>query len=98
MKNLPEKCPSCSHLLHVTSLSCENCETQVSGNYSLPLLARLTSEEQKVIIEFVKCSGSLKQMSKLLKLSYPTVRNRLDEIITKIKELEDTPKKEQKND
>jgi hypothetical protein len=41
-------------------------------------------EEQDFILRFVRCSGSLKDMAKQLGLSYPTVRNLLDEIIEKI--------------
>jgi hypothetical protein len=37
------------------------------------------------VLEFIKASGSLKEMAKLLGLSYPTVRNRLDEIIERIR-------------
>ena len=35
-------------------------------------------------MEFVKASGSLKEMASILNVSYPTVRNRLDEIIDKL--------------
>ncbi|WP_397235575.1 DUF2089-like zinc ribbon domain-containing protein [Parapedobacter composti] len=34
----PVHCPSCSSMLMVTELTCSNCETQVSGNYMLPVL------------------------------------------------------------
>jgi hypothetical protein len=51
----------------------------------LPALARLSVEDQDFILKFVKNSGSLKDMAKDLRLSYPTVRNLLDEIINKIK-------------
>ncbi|GHT71187.1 hypothetical protein FACS189455_2410 [Bacteroidia bacterium] len=50
----------------------------------MPVLARLSAEEQDFILRFVRCSGSLKDMAKQLGLSYPTVRNLLDEIIEKI--------------
>jgi hypothetical protein len=83
---LPKKCPSCEHVLHVKSMHCPSCETQVGGDYELPLLALLSKEEQDFIISFVKSSGSLKQMSKELGLSYPTVRNRLDDIIKLLEE------------
>jgi hypothetical protein len=33
----------------------------------------------------VKASGSLKEMAALLKVSYPTVRNRLDEVIGRLR-------------
>ncbi len=87
-KKLPHTCPSCSATLNVKSLVCGNCQTEVSGNYGLPLLASLTDEEQEFITNFVKCSGSLKVMAQNLGLSYPTVRNLLDDIIQKIESLQ----------
>lgn len=81
---LPCKCPSCQSQLKVKSLHCEQCSTEVTGLYDLPLLARLSQDDQLFILKFVKCSGSLKDMAKLLGLSYPTVRNLLDEIIEKL--------------
>jgi hypothetical protein len=83
-KNLPHICPSCASTLKVKSLVCEKCSTEVSGIFSLPLLASLTQQEQDFIVDFVKCSGSLKIMAQNLGLSYPTVRNLLDDIILKI--------------
>lgn len=82
---LPCQCPSCLEQLKVKSLKCTSCETEVSGLYDLPLLARLSSDDQEFILKFMKNSGSLKDMAKDLNLSYPTVRNRLDEVINKIK-------------
>ena len=85
---LPCNCPSCQAQLKVKSLLCENCGTEVHGLYALPVLARLPVEEQEFILKFVKNSGSLKDMAKDLGLSYPTVRNLLDDIIEKIKSYE----------
>ena len=81
---LPRICPSCQSQLKVKSLTCENCLTEVSGLYELPVLLRLKPDEQDFILQFVKYSGSLKDMAKHLNLSYPTVRNRLDDIITQL--------------
>ena len=81
---LPRICPSCQSQLKVKSLTCENCFTEVSGLYELPVLLRLKPEEQDFILQFVKYSGSLKDMAKHLNLSYPTVRNRLDDIIAQL--------------
>jgi hypothetical protein len=85
MKRLPTLCPSCTGILAVKQLHCENCDTDVEGLYPLPVLAGLPQEDQEFIIEFIKSSGSLKDMASLLGVSYPTVRNRLDEIISKIR-------------
>lgn len=85
---LPYNCPSCQKQLKVKCLLCENCGTEVHGLYELPLLARLSPDDQDFILKFVKNSGSLKDMAKDLGLSYPTVRNLLDDIINKIKSYE----------
>ena len=89
-RNLPLKCPSCENHLQVKQLYCENCDTEVTGLYSLPILSQLRVEDQKFILEFIKASGSLKIMAQNMKLSYPTVRNILDEIINRINNLDIT--------
>ena len=80
----PCHCPSCLSQLKVKSLKCEKCDTEVTGLYDLPALVRLSQEEQDFVLKFVKNSGSLKDMAKQLNLSYPTVRNLLDNIIKNI--------------
>lgn len=83
-KNLPCTCPACQSVLAVKSLVCEECRTEVSGQFDLPLLATLPATDQQFILEFVKSSGSLKDMAQKMKLSYPTVRNLLDDLITRL--------------
>ncbi len=85
---LPTICPSCQAHLKVKSLKCDSCQTEVNGLYDLPLLSRLSSDDQQFILQFVKRSGSLKEMSAELKLSYPTVRNMLNDIIKHIEDYE----------
>lgn len=88
IKNLPVVCPSCGAELRVRALACPKCDTRVEGDYDLPLFLLLTAEEQRFVLDFVKCSGSLKEMAAQLGLSYPTVRNRLDDLIDHLKTLE----------
>ena len=58
-KRLPLQCPSCDAPLKVGRLFCEECNTEVCGNFELPLLARLSEKEQQFVLDFVKSSGSL---------------------------------------
>ncbi|WP_244087950.1 DUF2089 family protein [Companilactobacillus sp. RD055328] len=44
----------------------------------------MTDEDMIFIKRFVLSSGSLKQVAKEYSVSYPTVRNRLNEVINKI--------------
>lgn len=86
-QKLPVSCPSCESPLSVTQLSCDTCQTVVSGNYALPFLLQLTQEEQLFVFQFVLTSGSLKEMAAQMGNSYPTVRNKLDDIIEKMNRL-----------
>ena len=89
-RKLPISCPSCQGELNVHSLQCSKCQTSITGTFELPLFLKLDPKDQDLVIEFVLSSGSLKVMAQQLKLSYPTVRNMLDELIKKITELQNT--------
>lgn len=84
MKRFPVQCPSCEHRLEVKRLHCVHCGTEVEGAYPLPALAALSPEDQDFVCSFVKASGSLKEMASQMQVSYPTVRNRLDDVIAKL--------------
>lgn len=87
-KIFPIRCPSCTNELKVHSLQCNACGTMITGEYNVPALLRLKPDELAFITDFIKCSGSIKQMASDMRLSYPTVRNLLDEIIENVKKLE----------
>ena len=84
---LPITCPACTTTLQVSQLSCPECATGVTGTFSLPALVQLPDEDQAFILRFFLTSGSLKEMATVMGISYPTVRNRLDDLITKVKTL-----------
>ena len=88
MKKLPVQCPSCGDKLAVKKMSCPKCRTEVEGFYPLPPLASLSEEDEEFVRRFVLLSGSLKDMAKAMSVSYPTVRNRLDDIVEKLKKAE----------
>lgn len=87
-KRIPQSCPSCGSRIKVKKLSCGQCGTEIDGLFDFPLLAAFDSDDQEFIINFIKTGGSLKDMATIMKLSYPTVRNKLDTIIEKVKQLE----------
>ena len=87
-KTMPTFCPSCQKNLKVVRLNCDNCGTLVEGDFDLPVLAGLDTEDQSFVISLLKSSGSLKEMARLYGISYPTMRNRLDALIEKVKSME----------
>jgi hypothetical protein len=52
----------------------------IEGPFNLPPLAGLPAEDQVFVAAFVRCHGSIKQMEKYFGVSYPTIKNRLNEI------------------
>ena len=87
-RRLPWQGPACDSPLKVGRLFCEHCDTEVCGSFELPVLAKLTEKEQLFVIDFIKSSGSLKDMAKNMGVSYPTVRNVLDDLIDKLNKIE----------
>ena len=85
MVRVPIRCPSCEQQLKVAKMICTHCATEVSGQYKLPPLMQLDADEQDFVLQFLLNSGSLKEMATQMGKSYPTVRNRLDDLINKIK-------------
>ena len=85
---LPIFCPSCETTLNVSQMKCSHCETLVNGHYELPLYLKLSREEQEFILNFFLSSGSIKEMAKQASLSYPTMRNKMDDLIDKITKMQ----------
>jgi hypothetical protein len=98
MALLVARCPSCAGTLEARRLWCTRCEVALEGSFELGVLARLGREQQQFVIEFVKSSGSLKEMARRFGVSYPTVRNRLDELILEIEGLEAQSEPDERGD
>ena len=82
-------CPSCDSVkLHVTKIECDDCNTLFEGKFEIPALLKLPEDDLKFIFDFVKCSGSLKEMAAKQNVSYPTLRNRLNSLIESLENLE----------
>lgn len=81
MHPIPGECPVCSGELVVTSLSCRECETVIQGRFITGPFANLNTDQLLFLEVFVKNEGKITHMEKDLGLSYPTIRNRLHDII-----------------
>ncbi|MES2459018.1 MAG: DUF2089 domain-containing protein [Armatimonadota bacterium] len=76
------ECPSCESPLEVTELSCTVCQTRLQGVFPAVPLARIASEHQQFIETFVLCRGIIRDVERVLGISYPTVRARLDAAVS----------------
>ena len=79
--NLVGNCPVFSEDMIITELKCPSCQTTLSGNFKLDKFSKLKKEHLEFIEVFVKSRGNIKEVERELGISYPTVRNKLDEVI-----------------
>ena len=63
----------------------------IEGRFTLPPLAQLAGEDQIFVAAFVRCHGSIKQMEKYFGVSYPTIKNRLNRIGSRLAFVEIDP-------
>ena len=83
MKPNLSKCPVCDQPLAVTRYYCNRCDTTIEGNFSNEpnVFSQLSNEQLNFVLTFVKCEGRLNRMEDELNMSYPTLRNRLVDVI-----------------
>ena len=81
MQTLPNKCPICGGEIIVTRLHCQVCESTIAGRVARGAFEALTLEQLGFVETFVRCEGKISRMEGEIGLSYPTIRNRLHEII-----------------
>ena len=62
-------------------MPCNYCNTTIEGSFTLCKFCRLGDEQKKFAEIFIKNRGNIKEIEKELGISYPTVRNKLEDVI-----------------
>ena len=75
---IPAKCPSCSGRMTATNMECLECGTTLKGKFSPCPVCSLEPDMRELFDLFMHSRGNLKEVQRILKLSYPTVRNRIE--------------------
>ncbi len=74
-------CPHCHGKLKIKEYQCTSCNLTLRGDFEESYFANLNKEQLDFIRTFIIVQGNIKEMEKRLNISYPTVKNRLSEII-----------------
>ena len=78
----PTKCSVCGSELQITRLTCPNCSSEITGSFA-PCRFCSLNERQKVFLDaFLKARGNIKEVERTLSVSYPTVKNMLEELLS----------------
>jgi hypothetical protein len=79
---LPARSPFTGGEIIVTRFYCPDSDVTVEGRFSVTHpFAQLTPEQLEFVELFVRSEGRISRMEGELEMSYPTIRNRLREII-----------------
>ena len=81
MHPLPGECPVCGGEMILTRLECRECDVTIEGRFLTGPFSQLSPQQMEFVEIFVKNEGKITHMEGELGLSYPTIRNRLHEII-----------------
>ncbi len=81
MRSAPTLCPICQSELEVVRLHCASCDTSLEGHFAMGQFSNLSQDQMEFVFTFVRCEGKINRMEQELGLSYPTIRNRLHEVI-----------------
>ncbi len=81
MNNRLKQCPVCNSTLEIKEYHCPKCDTTIRGNFEVGDLASLSAPQQEFVKTFICNQGNIKEVEKALGISYPTVKNRLTEIV-----------------
>ena len=77
-------CNQCGDTYTLTHFECSKCSAKFEGQFSMPRLARLAPEERQFVELFLLAGGNIKKMEKALGISYPTVKSKLEKIVSTI--------------
>ncbi len=75
------KCPVCQENMEITEIKCNDCDTTIRGHFFLDKFSRLDPDQHKFVEVFIRSRGNIKEVEREMGISYPTVRNKLDEVI-----------------
>lgn len=91
MLRLFEQCPACGGSLVITEIQCSNCHLKMQGEFKPGLFSTLSDDQLTFVRAFLRVRGNLSEMEKVLGVSYPTIRNKLEEINQTLERGEQTP-------
>jgi hypothetical protein len=80
MQKLFNQCPACGSQLIITECKCPACQLQMRGEFQSGQLSSLSDEALTFVKVFLSARGNLTEVERVLGISYPTIRNKLDEI------------------
>ena len=79
---IPTRDPVSGKPLIISELTCPDSGITLRGKFAIPRYSKLEPDQAHFLETFLRCRGVLSSMERELGISYPTVRARLDTLLT----------------
>jgi hypothetical protein len=77
MKKHLHKCPACDSPLKISRYSCPSCGLEIEGEFTGCSFCLLDDDSRLFALVFLQTEGNMKDVERLMGISYPTVKSRL---------------------
>ena len=89
MQKVISECPACGTKLRITSLHCAGCGMELRNDFELSPFDLLNPEQTSFLCAFLRQRGNMSSVQSKLKISYPTAKKKLDDLLITLNLLED---------
>lgn len=69
----------------IGELKCSSCGIAVKGDFEICEFCRLPKEQHEFLRLYLRCEGNIRKIEKVLNISYPTVKARIEELLKSLK-------------
>ena len=80
----PRSCPVCSSDLVVTGCGCPECGTGITGAFRTCAYCGLSDDDLEMLRVFLVSRGNMRELERHLGVSYPTARQRFNELLGRL--------------
>ena len=84
MKNHLNSCPKCASNIKISEYFCPKCRTTIKGDFQGCQFCGLDDEDRLFALVFLQTEGNMKDVERLMGISYPTVKSKLKSINRKL--------------
>ena len=74
-------CPSCDERMVISELKCPKCDLRIKKDFEPCQFCQLPEDDFEFLKIFLKSQGRITDMEKLLGVSYPTIKAKIDSLL-----------------
>lgn len=78
-------CPSCGEKMVISELKCPKCDLRVKKDFSPCEFCQLSEDDYEFLKIYLRTQGKITDIEKILGLSYPTIKTKIDNLLKNLK-------------